>query len=76
MPENRAQKTQRIRRVQRTAARAIRQTMSEVLRRLRRADKTLRKGADMRSEEDSFGSYTGVCADDAYETPVQDADDL
>lgn len=50
--------------------------MSEVLRRLRRADKTLRKGADMRSEEDSFGSYTGVCADDAYETPVQDADDL
>lgn len=30
----------------------------------------------MRSEEDALGSYTGVCQDDDYEKPVQDADDL
>lgn len=38
--------------------------------------KDLNKGADMRSEEDSLGSYTGICTEDEYETPVQDADDL
>jgi len=32
--------------------------------------------ADMLSEEDFLGSYTGVCADNKYEKPVQDADDL
>lgn len=37
---------------------------------------TLSKGAKMRSEEDSLGSYTGVCSGNEYETPVQDADDL
>lgn len=25
---------------------------------------------------DPFGSYTGVCVDDKYERPIQDADDL
>lgn len=30
----------------------------------------------MQSEEDTLGSYTGVNADDPYELPVQDADDL
>ncbi len=30
----------------------------------------------MASREDVFGSYTGVSAEDAYERPVQDADDL
>ena len=38
--------------------------------------KSLKKGADMKSEEDAFGGYTGVCADNIYEKPVQDADDL
>ena len=38
--------------------------------------KKLDKGADMRSKEDSLGSYTGVNTDDVYEKPVQDADDL
>ena len=38
--------------------------------------KALQKGAKMRSEEDSLGSYTGVCSENEYETPVQDADDL
>jgi hypothetical protein len=28
------------------------------------------------SSFDAQGSYTGVCADDKYEKPVQDADDL
>lgn len=37
---------------------------------------TLKKGADMCSDEDMFGSYTGISAQDAYEKPVQDADDL
>lgn len=41
------------------------------------ADKrSLCKGADMKSEEDVLGSYTGICTEDDYETPVQDADDL
>ncbi len=38
--------------------------------------KRLKKGADMESSEDTLGSYTGVCTDDKYEKPVQDADDL
>lgn len=38
--------------------------------------KRLKKGADMQSGEDTLGSYTGVCTDDKYEKPVQDADDL
>ena len=25
---------------------------------------------------DPFGSWTGVCTDDPYEKPIQDADDL
>ena len=36
----------------------------------------LNRGAKMRAEEDPLGSYTGVCSDNEYETPVQDADDL
>ena len=36
----------------------------------------LNRGAKMRSEEDSLGSYTGVNTDNAYEKPIQDADDL
>lgn len=38
--------------------------------------KPLDQGADMRSEEDSLGSYTGISTEDVYEQPVQDADDL
>lgn len=38
--------------------------------------KPLEKGADMRSEEDSLGSYTGISSENKYEKPVQDADDL
>ena len=38
--------------------------------------KKLTRGAKMRSSEDSLGSYTGVCTDDEFETPIQDADDL
>ena len=34
----------------------------------------LSHGADMRSEEDTLGSYTGVC--ERGEKPTQDADDL
>ncbi len=41
-----------------------------------RREKTLRKGAKMRSDEDTLGSYTGVSAENEYEQPVQDADDL
>ncbi len=36
----------------------------------------LTKGADMRSEEDVLGSYTGINGADKREKPVQDADDL
>lgn len=36
--------------------------------------KSLRRGADMRSEEDSLGSYTGIAPEG--ERPLQDADDL
>ncbi len=35
-----------------------------------------RKGASMRSDKDMLGSYTGVSAENEYEQPVQDADDL
>ena len=35
-----------------------------------------KKGAAMRSEKDMLGSYTGVSAENEYEQPVQDADDL
>lgn len=41
-----------------------------------REKKGLNKGADMRSDEDCLGSYTGICTENEYETPVQDADDL
>lgn len=43
---------------------------------MKRKRNALKKGADMRSEEDGLGSYTGVCSEDEYEIPVQDADDL
>ncbi len=33
-------------------------------------------GADMRRQDDPFGSYTGVVLDDCYDKPIQDADDL
>ena len=42
---------------------------------MRAKKRTLQKGAKMRSDEDTLGSYTGIC-DDGYEKPVQDADDL
>ncbi len=38
--------------------------------------KCLNKGAKMRSEDDTLGSYTGVCVPNEYEKPEQDADDL
>lgn len=34
------------------------------------------RSANMRSEEDLLGSYTGVYAENEFEKPVQDADDL
>lgn len=37
-------------------------------------ERTLEKGAKMRSEEDALGSYTGVPAEGG--APEQDADDL
>lgn len=40
------------------------------------AKKKLEHGAKMRSDEDALGSYTGVYAEDEWEKPVQDADDL
>ena len=36
----------------------------------------LKRGAKMRSAEDSLGSYTGINTNDEYDMPVQDADDL
>ena len=36
----------------------------------------LKRGANMRSDEDTLGSYTGFCSPDGHERPVQDADDL
>lgn len=30
----------------------------------------------MRSQDDVFGSYTGVCSENEHERPIQDADDL
>ena len=41
-----------------------------------RKKKALKKGAEMRSDEDALGSYTGVCSENGYEKPVQDVDDL
>ena len=38
--------------------------------------KPLKDGADMLGKDDTLGSYTVICSDDQYETPVQDADDL
>ena len=38
--------------------------------------KKLNRGADMRSNGDSLGSYTGVNSQNEYEKPEQDADDL
>ncbi len=38
--------------------------------------KKLCKGADMRSKDDSLGSYTGVNTQNKFEKPEQDADDL
>ncbi len=38
--------------------------------------KALKKGAKMKSPEDSLGSYTGIDSDNEYEKPIQDADDL
>lgn len=38
--------------------------------------KKLKKGADMRSDEDTLGSYTGYNMNDKYDMPQQDADDL
>lgn len=43
---------------------------------MNRKAKDLERGAKMRSDEDSLGSYTGVSTSDKYEKPVQDADDL
>ena len=37
---------------------------------------SLKRGADMSSETDMLGSYTGVSAENEYEIPVQVADDL
>ncbi len=41
-----------------------------------RLQKKLKRGADMRSQEDSLGSYTGVNYQNENEKPEQDADDL
>lgn len=38
--------------------------------------RSLSDGAEMKSDEDTLGSYTGVYSEDIYEKPVQDADDL
>ena len=38
--------------------------------------KKLESGADMRSRDDSLGSYTGVKPQNKFEKPEQDADDL
>ena len=38
--------------------------------------KPLKRGADMLWEDDTLGSYTGICFNDKDDTPVQDADDL
>ena len=43
---------------------------------MKRNKKRLTKGADMEWDHDTLGSYTGVCSDDKYEKPIQDADDL
>ena len=38
--------------------------------------RSLKKGADIKSENDGLGSYTGICTEDRYEIPGQDADNL
>lgn len=38
--------------------------------------RALKKGAEMKSEEDSLGSYTGIQLKNDFEKPIQDADDL
>lgn len=38
--------------------------------------KPLKQGADMLWKDDTLGSYTGICYNDEYGDPVQDADDL
>lgn len=43
---------------------------------MKRKKKRFEKGADMKWENDTLGSYTGVCTDDKFEKPIQDADDL
>lgn len=43
---------------------------------MKQKKKALEKGADMRSDHDETGSYTGIYTQDMYEKPVQDADDL
>ena len=43
---------------------------------MHRKKKAHKKGADMQSEDDYFGSYTGVCTKNEHERPIQDADDL
>ncbi len=40
------------------------------------AIKTVNNVYNQKSAFDTQGSYTGVCADNKYEKPVQDADDL
>lgn len=39
-------------------------------------EKSFKNGAKMRSEDDAFGSYTGVVLGDCHDKPIQDADDL
>ena len=48
--------------------------MTEALYSVRKKGKRLEEGADMRSEGDALGSYTGVPRDGGL--PRQDADDL
>ena len=38
--------------------------------------KPLNEGADMLWKDDTLGSYTGICSNNEYDPPVQDADDL
>lgn len=43
---------------------------------MRVMNKSIRMAALRRSRFDPDGSYTGVCKDNIYDEPVQDADDL
>ena len=43
------------------------------------SEEKLKKNSTEKRERiitDPFGSWTGVCEDDKFETPIQDADDL